>query len=115
MGSDEGRIVSAPGRTRTCDPLLRKQVLYPLSYGRISLILPLFSASCKVSPYARIHKASASGNPLPGLASAGHLRIMDGGSFLGHTLGPLRSFFGRDRLLASLDDIHGGIYGIDAE
>jgi hypothetical protein len=25
----------APGRTRTCGPLLRKQVLYPLSYGRV--------------------------------------------------------------------------------
>ena len=24
----------APGRTRTCDPLLRRQMLYPLSYGR---------------------------------------------------------------------------------
>ena len=23
----------APGRTRTCDPLLRRQMLYPLSYG----------------------------------------------------------------------------------
>ena len=23
-----------PGRTRTCDPLLRRQMLYPLSYGR---------------------------------------------------------------------------------
>jgi hypothetical protein len=22
-----------PGRSRTCDPLLRRQVLYPLSYG----------------------------------------------------------------------------------
>ena len=23
----------APGRTRTCGPLLRRQMLYPLSYG----------------------------------------------------------------------------------
>ena len=28
--TDEG---GAPGRTRTCDPLLRRQMLYPLSYG----------------------------------------------------------------------------------
>ena len=25
--------VGAPGRTRTCDPLIRSQPLYPLSYG----------------------------------------------------------------------------------
>ena len=25
----------APGRTRTCDPLLRRQLLCPLSYGRV--------------------------------------------------------------------------------
>jgi hypothetical protein len=24
--------LNAPGRNRTCDPLLRRQVLYPLSY-----------------------------------------------------------------------------------
>jgi hypothetical protein len=24
----------APGKNRTCDPLLRRQVLYPLSYRR---------------------------------------------------------------------------------
>ena len=27
---------SAPGRTRTCNLLIRSQVLYPLSYGRWS-------------------------------------------------------------------------------
>src|SRR6266436_10306921 len=27
----------APGRTRTCGPLLRRQMLYPLSYGSTSL------------------------------------------------------------------------------
>ena len=27
-------MVSAPGRTRTCNLLIRSQVLYPLSYGR---------------------------------------------------------------------------------
>jgi len=26
---------SAPGRIRTCDPLLRRQPLYPLSYRRV--------------------------------------------------------------------------------
>ena len=26
--------IGTPGRIRTCDPLLRRQVLYPLSYGR---------------------------------------------------------------------------------
>src|SRR4051812_39928121 len=26
---------SAPGRNRTCNPLLRRQMLYPLSYGRV--------------------------------------------------------------------------------
>ena len=25
--------LSDPGKTRTCDPLLRRQMLYPLSYG----------------------------------------------------------------------------------
>ena len=25
----------APGRTRTCDPRLRRPMLYPLSYGRV--------------------------------------------------------------------------------
>ena len=28
---------STPGRTRTCDPLLRRQMLYPLSYGRVDM------------------------------------------------------------------------------
>ena len=28
------RIPGAPGRTRTCDPRLRRPMLYPLSYGR---------------------------------------------------------------------------------
>jgi hypothetical protein len=27
--------VGAPGRSRTCDPRLRRPVLYPLSYGRM--------------------------------------------------------------------------------
>jgi hypothetical protein len=30
-----GARVSAPGRTRTCNLLIRSQVLYPLSYGRV--------------------------------------------------------------------------------
>src|SRR5205809_1813400 len=30
----------APGRTRTCGPLLRRQMLYPLSYGSTSLSAP---------------------------------------------------------------------------
>ena len=29
MAADQGIPVSAPGRTRTCDPLLRRQLLYP--------------------------------------------------------------------------------------
>src|SRR5207245_8510971 len=29
------RKYCAPGRTRTCDPLLRRQPLYPLSYRRV--------------------------------------------------------------------------------
>jgi hypothetical protein len=35
------RILDAPGTNRTCDPLLRRQVLYPLSYegdGRAGLV-----------------------------------------------------------------------------
>ncbi len=28
----------APGRTRTCDPLLRRQMLYPLSYGSLATV-----------------------------------------------------------------------------
>ena len=32
--NDSGPCVSAPGRTRTCNLLIRSQVLYPLSYGR---------------------------------------------------------------------------------
>ena len=31
------RGVSAPGRNRTCDPRLRRPMLYPLSYGRVAL------------------------------------------------------------------------------
>jgi hypothetical protein len=27
------QIANAPGTARTCDPLLRRQMLYPLSYG----------------------------------------------------------------------------------
>jgi hypothetical protein len=34
----------APGRTRTCGPLLRRQMLYPLSYGS-----PYVEAACDVS------------------------------------------------------------------
>jgi hypothetical protein len=30
---------SAPGRIRTCDPVLRRHVLYPLSYGRVHWIV----------------------------------------------------------------------------
>lgn len=30
-------IFGAPGRTRTYNPLVRSQVLYPLSYGRAYL------------------------------------------------------------------------------
>ena len=29
----KSKKIGAPGRTRTCDPLLRRQMLYPLSYG----------------------------------------------------------------------------------
>ncbi len=32
-------IVGAPGRNRTYDPLLRRQLLYPLSYRRIKVFL----------------------------------------------------------------------------
>src|SRR5688572_21116022 len=35
--------VGAPGRSRTCDPRLRRPVLYPLSYGRESMIMRSFS------------------------------------------------------------------------
>ena len=31
--------VSTPGRTRTCDPLIKSQMLYRLSYGRIPAAL----------------------------------------------------------------------------
>jgi hypothetical protein len=42
--------VDAPGRNRTCDPLLRRQVLFPLSYegdGRKIAHLPRDRASWK--------------------------------------------------------------------
>ena len=29
--------IGAPGRIRTCDPWLRRPVLYPLSHGRVEL------------------------------------------------------------------------------
>lgn len=29
--------LGAPGRTRTCNLLIRSQTLYPLSYGRLML------------------------------------------------------------------------------
>jgi len=33
--SSQVRGKSAPGRTRTCDQVLRRHLLYPLSYGRL--------------------------------------------------------------------------------
>src|SRR3954451_11315021 len=30
-----GVLISAPGRIRTCDFFLRREALYPLSYGRL--------------------------------------------------------------------------------
>lgn len=38
----------APERTRTSDPLLRRQLLYPLSYGRAEISFYLFH-NCTVS------------------------------------------------------------------
>ena len=32
LGLDSTAATGAPGRSRTCDPLLRRQLLYPLSY-----------------------------------------------------------------------------------
>ena len=32
------KLVSDPGRIRTCDRLIRSQMLYPLSYGTIFLL-----------------------------------------------------------------------------
>ena len=37
--SAEDRKHGAPGRTRTCDPRLRRPMLYPLSYGRVEAFL----------------------------------------------------------------------------
>ncbi len=37
-----GSQLSAPGRTRTCNPWFRRPVLYPLSYGRIIFCLFTF-------------------------------------------------------------------------
>jgi hypothetical protein len=34
LGLGPARIVGAPGGIRTPDPLIRSQMLYPLSYGR---------------------------------------------------------------------------------
>jgi hypothetical protein len=31
-------FIGDPGRIRTCDPLIRNQVLYPLSYGASSIV-----------------------------------------------------------------------------
>ncbi len=31
FGKDDQQAISAPCRIRTCDPLLRRQLLYPLS------------------------------------------------------------------------------------
>ena len=46
---NKGHIHSTPGRTRTCGPLLRRQLLYPLSYWGScgQLIRPFYSVSCK--------------------------------------------------------------------
>jgi hypothetical protein len=38
---------SAPGGTRTPDPLVRSQVLYPLSYRRILLIVSALSVELR--------------------------------------------------------------------
>src|SRR5215471_3655785 len=40
----------APGRTRTCDPLLRRQMLYPLSYGSLRLVVAAYYHAAANSP-----------------------------------------------------------------
>ena len=40
----------APGRTRTCDPLLRRQMLYPLSYGSFDLDRAAYYHGPETSP-----------------------------------------------------------------
>ena len=46
-----------PGRIRTCDPLIRNQVLYPLSYGASSivafaiLVLGIITLGATIAPF----------------------------------------------------------------
>jgi UDP-glucose 6-dehydrogenase len=37
--TEVGHDVGAPGRDRTCDQVLRRHLLYPLSYGRSAPII----------------------------------------------------------------------------
>ena len=51
------RISGDPGRIRTCDPLIRNQVLYPLSYGASSivafaiLVLGIITLGATIAPF----------------------------------------------------------------
>ena len=38
-------LLGAPDRSRTCNLLIRSQVLYPLSYGRIRCVIKNYSES----------------------------------------------------------------------
>ena len=57
------RVRCAPGRTRTCDPLLRRQPLYPLSYrgGTYTLTCGFVPIWARI----RVHSASFIGNIRP--------------------------------------------------
>ena len=42
------RTLNTPGKIRTCDLQIRNQLLYPLSYGRLTFLIALYYAPLSV-------------------------------------------------------------------
>jgi hypothetical protein len=76
LGPDLRRNLSAPSKIRTCDLLLRRQSLYPLSYrGRDRLQAARIRArpSLTVLPAHRVSRRRAQSGPAIGWEQAGGL------------------------------------------
>src|SRR5690606_14132564 len=63
-----GKSDGAPGTNRTCDPLLRREMLYPLSYGGVAPIVATCSAPAR--------PASMTATVVRHGASAGSFRLL---------------------------------------
>ncbi len=55
------QFTSAPGRTRTCDPLLRRQPLYPLSYRGLATFPPAFATSGRADSVGHVPASRPNG------------------------------------------------------